>query len=150
MSYIHSHPQFNQSIPMSENTSSNCEATPCRQPGKFSWNELVTTDIEGATAFYSRLFGWSSTPFGTEYTLFNKGDQSVGGMMKAPAPGIPAGWLSYITAEDVDAYATKAVELGGTIRVPAFDIPEVGRIAILVDPQGAAFGIFKPLSQPQA
>ena len=135
---------------MSDNTSPDCNSTPCCQPGKFSWNELVTTDVEGATAFYTNLFGWSATPFSSEYTIFNKADQGVGGMMKAPAPGIPAGWVSYITVEDVDAYAAKAVELGGTIRVPAFDIHEVGRIAILVDPQGAAIGIFKPLPMPAA
>ena len=135
---------------MSDKTPSDCESSSCCQPGKFSWNELVTTDVEGATAFYTGLFSWSTAPFGTEYTLFNKGEQSVGGMMAAPSPGIPAGWLSYITVEDVDAYAAKALTLGGTIRVPAFDIPQVGRIAILVDPQGAAIGIFKPLPMPAA
>jgi hypothetical protein len=138
-------PTPNCPITMSEETSN-----PCTKPGEFSWNELVATDVEGAKAFYTSLFGWTSAPFGEHYTLFNNPDRSVAGLMQAPAPGIPAGWLSYITVEDVDASAAKAVELGGTIRVPAFDIPEVGRIAILVDPQGAAIGIFKPLPMPAA
>jgi hypothetical protein len=138
-------PTPNCPITMSEETSN-----PCTKPGEFSWNELVTTDVEGAKAFYTSLFGWTTAPFGEHYTLFNNPDRSVAGLMQAPSPGIPAGWLSYITVENVDASAVKAEEFGGTIRVPAFDIPQVGRIAILVDPQGAAIGIFKPLPMPAA
>jgi hypothetical protein len=127
---------------MSEN-----ESSACTKPGRFSWNELVTTDVEGATAFYTRLLGWTVSAFSPEYSLFNKEGQDVGGLMKAPQPGMPAQWVSYITVEDVDATATKAVELGGKIILSPMDIPDIGRIAVLQDPQNAAIGIFKPLAR---
>jgi hypothetical protein len=116
------------------------------KPGHFSWNEMVFTDEAVAKNFYTALFGWKTEPFGagTEYTLFKKGDTAVGGMMKCPKPGLPAHWLAYVTVEDVDATAAKAAKLGGKIADGPFDVPEVGRIAVLIDPQGAAIGIFKP------
>jgi predicted enzyme related to lactoylglutathione lyase len=120
------------------------ETATCAIPGKFSWNELATTDVAGATAFYTSLLGWTTAAFGPEYTLFKKGDHDIGGMMKAPQPGMPAQWVAYVTVEDVDATAAKAVELGGKVMAPPFDVPSIGRIAILLDPQGAPIGIFKP------
>jgi hypothetical protein len=113
-------------------------------PGRFSWNELVTTDVGAATKFYTQLFGWTTTPFGAEYILFNKDGNNVCGMMKTPKPGMPAFWIAYVTVEDVDATAAKVAELGGKVMVPPFDIPTVGRIACLSDPQGASIGLFKP------
>ena len=71
----------------------------------------------------------------------------MGGMMKCPHPGLPAHWLAYVNVPDVDAAAAAAAKLGGQIVVPPMDIPTVGRIAVLVDPQGAAIGIFKPLAR---
>ena len=126
---------------MSENKSPECNKI-----GLFSWNELVTTDVEGASRFYTSLFGWNTTPFGPEYTLFNKDGENAGGMLKAPQPGMPAQWVAYVTVEDVDAAAAKATELGGRVMAPPFDVPEVGRIAVVQDPQGAAIGLFKPLA----
>jgi uncharacterized protein len=126
---------------MSEN-----EPTMCSRPGFFSWNELLTTDVAAATAFYSGLLGWTTTPFSPEYTLFNKADQSVAGLMKAPRAGMPAHWVSYVSVEDVDATAAKATELGGQVVLPPMDVPDVGRIAVLLDPQNAPIGIFKPLA----
>lgn len=127
---------------MSEN-----ESTSCMKTGHFSWNELVTTDLAGATAFYSSLLGWTTEPFGPHYILFKKADTSVGGMMQVPQPGMPAQWVAYVTVEDVDAAVAKVSDLGGQIMAPPMDIPEVGRIAIALDPQGAAIGFFKPLTQ---
>ena len=126
---------------MSEN-----ECSECMQPGRFSWNELVTTDVAGATAFYSSLLGWTTSAFSPEYSLFNKEGQGVGGLMKTPQPGMPAQWVAYITVEDVDATAAKAVELGGKIVLSPLDVPNVGRIAVLLDPQNAPIGIFKPVA----
>jgi predicted enzyme related to lactoylglutathione lyase len=68
----------------------------------------------------------------------------VGGMMKCPKPGAPSHWLAYVTVENVDATAEKARKLGAQIVIPPFDVPTVGRIAVLVDPQGASIGLFKP------
>jgi predicted enzyme related to lactoylglutathione lyase len=120
------------------------DPSPCSQPGQFSWNELVTTDVEGATAFYSSLFGWTTTAFSPEYTLFKKDGRDVAGLMKTPQPGMPAQWVAYITVEDVDATAGKAETLGGKIILAPMDVPDVGRIAVLLDPQNAPIGIFKP------
>ena len=121
-----------------ENTSS------MAQPGRISWNEMVTTDVAAAKKFYTGLFGWQTEPFDANYTLFKKGDTAVGGLMKSPNPGAPAHWLAYVTVEDVDASGARAAKLGGTVVAAPFDVPQVGRIAVVLDPQGAAIGLFKP------
>jgi predicted enzyme related to lactoylglutathione lyase len=116
--------------------------------GQFGWNELVATNVASAQKFYATLLGWKTKPFGkgTGYTLFLKGKDMVGGVMKCPRPGNPAQWIGYVIVDDVGATAKKAAKLGGEVVVPPFDVPDVGRIAVLVDPQGAAIGIFKPKS----
>lgn len=121
----------------------------CTEVGEFSWNELVTTDEAGAKKFYTSLFGWTTQAFGGggDYTLFKQGESMVGGMMKCPKPGLPAHWLAYVTVDDVDTTAAQAAKLGGKIVMDPFDVPTVGRIAVLVDPQGAAIGLFKPMRQ---
>jgi hypothetical protein len=118
----------------------------CAKRGHFGWNELVTTSVPAAKKFYAKLLGWKTQPFGkdADYTLLMKGKGSVGGMMKCPKPGLPAQWIPYVFVDDVDATAKKAAKLGGEICMPPFDVPTVGRIAVLTDPQGAAIGIFKP------
>ena len=122
------------------------EERPVPKTGHFGWNELVTTNVAAAKKFYSGLFGWKSEPFGKglEYTLLKKGKDTVGGLMKCPQPGSPAHWLPYVFVDDVDATVKKAKKLHAQVVVPPFDIPDVGRIAVLVDPQGAAMGIIKP------
>jgi len=113
--------------------------------GEFSWNELVTRDVAVSKTFYSGLFGWTVEPFQDgDYTLFKQGDTVVGGLMKCPDPGLPSHWLPYVTVDDVDASAKKAAALGAKIVVDPRDIPSVGRIAVLTDPQGAPIGLFKP------
>ena len=112
-------------IIMSEDQTSECENSPCCKPGRFSWNELVTTDVEGASAFYTHLLGWTATQFSPEYTIFNKDGQGVAGLMKTPVPGRPAQWVAYVTVVDVDASVAQAAELGGQV---------------------APFGLFKPLA----
>jgi uncharacterized protein len=79
-----------------------------------------------------------------DYTVLKKDNASVGGLMQAPQPGMPAQWLAYVLVEDVDATAAQATKLGGKVCKAPFDVPEVGRIAIVTDPQGAVFGLFKP------
>jgi predicted enzyme related to lactoylglutathione lyase len=68
----------------------------------------------------------------------------VGGMMKCPQPGNPAQWIPYVFVDDVDVTAKKTSKLRGKVVAEPFDVPDVGRIAVLVDPQGATFGILKP------
>ena len=116
------------------------------KPGQFCWNELVTTNVPSAKKFYAGLLGWKTKPFGKgmEYALLMKGKDSVGGLMKSPMPGCPAQWVGYVIVADVDATVKKATKLKGKVVVKPFTVPEVGRIAVLVDPQGATFGIIKP------
>ena len=82
-----------------------------------------------------------------EYTLFNVGDQMVGGTTPPQMEGVPNHWHVYFAVDDADATAAKVTELGGTILVPPFDTP-VGRIAVAQDPQGAVFSFMKPAPQP--
>jgi uncharacterized protein len=117
-------------------------------PGSFCWNELGTNDTAKAGEFYSGLFGWDrdTQDFGPmEYTMFKNGDRGAGGMYKiTPEMGpIPPHWLVYFAVDDCDAKVQKATELGATVMKPADDIPGIGRFAILIDPQGAAFALIK-------
>lgn len=111
-------------------------------PGAFSWNELMTTDPLAARAFYGELLGWTfreqPMPEGL-YHVGELGGASVCGIMAiSPATGpMPPNWGSYVTVADVDASARRAVELGGTVCAGPFDIPGVGRMAVVQDPQGA-------------
>lgn len=110
--------------------------------GAFSWNELMTTDPEAAKHFYSELFGWTMQeyPMGDmNYTVAKIGDESVGGIMPmAPeSAGTPPNWGTYITVDDVDATVEKVTALNGKVLSPPQDIPDVGRMATIQDPQGA-------------
>ena len=110
--------------------------------GAFSWCELMTTDVEAAKAFYSKLFGWETRDIpmdGMTYTMVKAGDKDVGGMMLIPkeAESMPPKWGTYVTVDDVDEVAKTAFEIGGTITVPPQDIPDVGRFCVIQDPQGA-------------
>ena len=102
----------------------------------------MTNDVAGAKAFYGELFGWEmhdeQMPEFT-YTMLKAGDRDVGGMMAIPAEaqGMPPAWGSYVTVDDVDKQAMLAEKLGGRIIVPPSDIPNVGRFAVISDPQGA-------------
>ncbi len=134
---------------MSESTES-----ACAKPGRFSWNELITSNPQASADFYSKLFGWQPTPFtpkgapagGPPYTVFKKdaNDMGAGGMMQAPMPGVPTHWLSYVVVENADASLAKAVTLGATVLLPVMSIGEVGRIAVIQDPLGAAIGLHEP------
>jgi predicted enzyme related to lactoylglutathione lyase len=114
--------------------------------GSFSWAELATTDVEGAKKFYTALLGWTTEPApmeGMEYTLVKVGEERVAGIMSNQCSGgeIKPQWGVYITVDDVDATAAKAGELGGKVLMPPTDIPQVGRFAVLMDPQGVMFSV---------
>jgi len=123
-------------------------STPSAGPaiGEFCWNELLTSDLGAAGKFYSQLFGWKETPFHgpVPYTVFRLGEKGVGGMMPQQQPGTPPLWLSYMNVADCDATAAQAQKLGAKLCMPPKDIPTIGRIAVLTDPQGAPFGIHQP------
>ena len=117
--------------------------------GVFVWDELHTSDVGGAKSFYGEIFGWTATDRDMgpmTYTIFQRGEKQIAGcaglMGGAPGPH----WLPYIYADDVKATAAQAKELGATIHMEPEEIPTVGWIALLQDPVGAAFGLFKPAS----
>jgi uncharacterized protein len=119
--------------------------------GRFVWYDLMTTDVEAATRFYTAVVGWKTEPWasaGPPYTMWKANRRAIGGVMAlsdaARAGGAPPHWMAYICVPDVDATATQAVSLGGNVVVPPFDIPDVGRVVIAQDPQGAAFAAFTP------
>lgn len=113
-------------------------------PGLFSWLQLQTRDIQGASDFYSRLFGWyieaeSSTT--VPYHVIRVGDADIGGVMPLTQPGVPPHWSGYVTVDDADATLTRVVAGGGSVVLPPFDVPGVGRLAYLADPHGAQLAI---------
>src|SRR5258708_22614318 len=119
-------------------------------PGALVWTELTTTDTAKAGAFYTGLFGWKAEVMdmpGMPYTVFKRGTASAGGMM-ARQPGtpgnVPSSWLPYINVDDVDATVARTTALGGKICAPPIDVPTVGRLAVLADPQGASLAIIHP------
>lgn len=112
--------------------------------GLFGWSELATPDTSTAQAFYTRLFGWKAKADPqNQYTEFQVGDRSIGGMMALKQQGTPPHWLPYVMVDDCDRMARKAVELGARTLVPATDIAGVGRFSVFADPAGAALAIIK-------
>ena len=111
--------------------------------GNFIWNELMTRDVEKAKAFYTATVGWSfkemPMPNGS-YWIAEMDGKAVGGMMDmncADMEGIPPHWGSYLDVDDVDARTAAIEAKGGKIIRPPFDIPDVGRVAVVADPTGA-------------
>ncbi|SIO54114.1 hypothetical protein SAMN05444722_3316 [Rhodovulum sp. ES.010] len=119
--------------------------------GKVWWTELMTRDVPGALKYYRAICGWHFEPFpmgGAAYHVGSRGDQPVVGVMDLnDLPGtedLPPHWFSYFAVKDVDRAVEETLARGGeAIRAP-FDIPHIGRIAILRDPTGAAMGLMTP------
>jgi uncharacterized protein len=116
--------------------------------GRFTWHELMSTDVATAVKFYTELFGWKSQemdmgPAG-KYRMLMHGDIPVGGAMSA-MQGAPSAWLTYVGAENPDATMKQVTELGGKVLVPPTTVPDTVRFAIAADPQGAVFGVVQGL-----
>ena len=125
--------------------------------GEFCWYELGTRNLEAAKRFYSGLFGWSAreVPMGPDdtYTMLEIGGRVVGGayVLKGAAyEGVPAHWLAYVATDALDADAARALSLGGTAIVGPLDVPGVGRIVMIRDPQGAVVAMFQEGGNPGA
>jgi predicted enzyme related to lactoylglutathione lyase len=121
--------------------------------GSFIWYELLTSDPEGAAAFYREVIGWTdrdSGVAGMNYRIFSYGEEGVAGMMALPPGAAKQGmsplWAGYIGVEDVDAIVARIEAAGGRVLMPAADIPGVGRIAMVADPQGASFYVMRGAS----
>ena len=123
--------------------------------GDFVWYELCSADPAAAVEFYARVIGWQATETesgvaGIDYRILTLGERPVAGIIKLPPEQMPPRpvWLGYIAVEDVDAKAAEIAAAGGAIHKPPQDIPSVGRFAVVLDPQGAVFMLFKGQGQP--
>ena len=119
----------------------------------FVWHEVNTTDAKKVKPFYTGLLGWGSKEMdmgpGGKYTVFTKDGSDLGGMMQMNGPqfkGVPPHWLIYMGVDDVDKATAKVKKLGGTVKMEPMDI-SAGRFAVVADPAGAVFGLFKGSGQ---
>lgn len=120
--------------------------------GTFSWADLSTTDQDAAKQFYSQLFGWEAidNPVGEGmvYSMMQIDGKEVAAISTQPQQqadaGVPPLWNSYITVDSADAAADRAQKLGATVHAPPFDVMDVGRMAVVQDPQGAFFMLWEP------
>lgn len=121
-------------------------------PNTFCWPELMTSDAGGAKKFYAAVFGWdlADSPVGPDqiYTMATLGGKNVGALYQLNdaqrAQGVPPNWLSYVSVADLDATLARAKQLGAAIVVDAMDVFDIGRMAVVADPQGAAFALWQP------
>ncbi|HEX8578584.1 MAG TPA: VOC family protein [Allosphingosinicella sp.] len=118
--------------------------------GSFIWYELLTTDADAAAAFYGEVIGWRATEAGVpgyDYRFFWAGEQGIGGHMNIPEEGaehgMRPGWYGFIGVNDVDATVAAIESEGGTVLMPAMDIPDVGRMALVTDPQHVPFYVMR-------
>jgi predicted enzyme related to lactoylglutathione lyase len=108
--------------------------------------ELSTTDVPAAKAFYGKLFDWTLDDMampGGEYTMIKVGSGTGGGLMKQPIPGAPSAWLAYVQVDDIAAATRKAKSLGATVMKDVTEVMGAGWLSIIVDPTGAALGLWK-------
>jgi uncharacterized protein len=119
--------------------------------GAFYWNELMTRDVEDAKRFYTDMLGWTfdAMPMGDgkTYWVAKMNGEMVGGFFDISASEfqqLQESWVSYVAVDNVDARATKATQAGAKLMKPAFDVPNVGRIAILLDPGDAMIALITP------
>jgi predicted enzyme related to lactoylglutathione lyase len=115
--------------------------------GTLCWADLSTPDAKRASDFYSALFGWqimADEKDKSGYLHIKNGEHFIGGIPPAAhrPPGVPPHWLAYFWVDDVDASAAKAKQMGANLYVAPMTIENVGRMAVIADPQGAVFAIF--------
>lgn len=122
--------------------------------GSFLWYELLTADPKAAKTFYDDVVGWNidaePAPGGMDYRMILAPDGLAGGVMALSAEMIAGGakpvWLGYLGVDDVDGSVASIVEAGGQVQMPAFDVPGVGRLAMVTDPQGVPFYVMRGAS----
>jgi len=127
-------------------------AVSSHRPGTFCWIELGTSDATSAKKFYTDLFSWSTNEhdmgeMGT-YHIFQKAGNDVAAMYQlgGDMAGIPPNWLSYVAVASADDTAAKAKSLGGTVVKDPFDVYDMGRMAVIIDPQGGHFAVWQAMS----
>ena len=116
---------------------------------RFVWHDLMTTDAVKSQNFYCSLFDWQIQEMAMEncvYRMITAGPGPIGGIVEEKK--IPVShWMPYIATADVDAAAKKCKQLGGSVCMPPTDVPKTGRFAVVGDPQGAFFSIYKGLPE---
>lgn len=122
--------------------------------GQFVWYELSTPEIEAAIEFYARFTGWGTQRFDENYVMWTTGGVPFAGIFllndEMRSRGIPPNWMPYVEVDNVDETAGRAESLGATITAGPDEIPGTGRFAVVRDPQGAVFGIYKSFNQSNA
>jgi len=118
--------------------------------GDFIWYELMTGDVEAAIPFYEAVLKWTAEKFDNApggYWVFSRDGAGIAGGMVLPAEavarGARPGWIGYVGVDDVDVAVRDILAAGGAAHMPATDIPGVGRMAMLADPQGAMFYVMR-------
>ena len=119
-----------------------------KRTGYVAWSELMTHDTKAVRDYYAATCGWTFQTMkmenGQDYFVAMRDGQGVAGIMDmAGIPGyenMPAHWFTYLGVADVDAEVAKTEEMNGTVVRPPFDVPGIGRIALVKDPGGAPFG----------
>jgi predicted enzyme related to lactoylglutathione lyase len=125
------------------------------RPSHFIWYELITSDMDAAARFYGEVVGWtvkSSGQPGQDYRQWSAAGEGVGGLMAVPpeAKDMPPVWMGYVSVDNVDDRVTSIKAAGGAVHMPPWDIPGVGRIAMVADPQGASFYVMTPTGEGQS
>lgn len=120
--------------------------------GQFVWFDLMTTDPQAAKTFYSSTVGWQTESWsGGDYEMWKADGEQIGGLMALSPDDRRSGrqpqWMAYVATDDIEATAQQARALGGKVLVGPQEIPNVGRFAVLADPQGASFAIFQAREQ---
>ena len=127
----------------------------CNEPDTWSWNELMTRDIDAALAFYSQVFGWAYDPMdmgpgGTYHVIKGGENNGWGGLMAMPAEMpdmVPNHWAVYFTVTDIEATIGKVTAAGGQVANGPMEIPGVGTTAVIHDPSGGSFALMQPAPQ---
>lgn len=122
--------------------------------GRLLWYELLTNDMKGAERFYSAVVGWTVAPFegsSQPYDMWMRGsNDAVGGVMGLPeGMNYPPHWGMYIGVPKLEEAVSRIDRLGGSALSPVIEVPTVGRMRTMKDPQGATFSIYEPASPPQ-
>lgn len=126
--------------------------------GRPLWYELMTTNLAAAESFYKPVVGWTTTPFdgaGQPYSMWTRSDGvPMGGVMaltdELKALHVPPHWMMYIGVDSLEDGVAKAQSLGGATLSPVIDVPNIGRMQVLKDGQGAAFALYHPAAPPEA
>jgi hypothetical protein len=117
--------------------------------GTFSWADVFSTDMEKSKHFMKELMGWTSEDMPTtegrpDYTMFYLDGKAVAGGSPAYMEGMPSFWSNYISVDDIEAMVQKAQDLGGKVTMPAMDVMDSGRMAVIQDPTGAMVSLWQP------